>query len=375
MAHEIEIGQDGTAAFVSANTPAWHRLGTVVPGPMTVSDALDLAKLSGWDVRKVPLLAFHPGTVCRDCSAELGAKHDQLCPAALEDGTTIDDERVVDSDDTAIPLGVPFDEAVVRTNPFTGKPEVLSTSGPDWTPIPNELMGETMAAILDQSGAIVDTAGSLRGGLDTFITARMPKGIMVGGVDPVELNLAGLNYFKPGISSEFLITPVRVVCANTQAAALGNHRSRWTFRHTPGAPARVAEAREALSITFDYADAFAEEAEKMIKETLAISKFEELCRELWPAPAEDARSDVKERDDARTTSLLSIYRGETNENIRKGKRGNRWTAFQTVAEYIDHAAPVAGEPDTAAEVRARRALLGKGRELKHAAFELFKVGA
>ncbi|CRK55448.1 Mycobacteriophage Barnyard protein gp56 [Alloactinosynnema sp. L-07] len=373
MAHELEIGQDGTAAFVSANTPAWHRLGTVADGPMSVADALSMAKLDNWDVRMVPLMAAVPGTQCRDCAVDLGKPHDDLCPTGMEDGETTDAGRVVDAFDTEIPLGVPHHRAVVRTSPFTGKPEVLSAGGLDYTPISNELMGETLAAILDQSGAIIDTAGSLRGGLDTFITARLPKGILVGGVDQIELNLAGLNYFQPGRSSEFLVTPVRVVCANTQAAALGHHQSRWAFRHSPSAPARVAEAREALKITFDYADAFHAEAEKMIKETLAIKKFEALCREIWPKPADDARGDVKDRDDQLTTELLSIFKGDTNSNIRKGNRGNHWTGFQTIAEYVDHFAPVRGEAPDAARIRAERAMLGRGRDVKHQAFKLFQV--
>lgn len=371
MAHELEIAQDGTAAFVSANTPAWHRLGTVTDGLMTVADALKAAKLDNWDVRMEPLVAAVATDRCPECAARLGKQHEDTCVTGDHDGE--DDTRTVDEHDTSVPLGVPHHRAVTRVNPFTGLREVLSVGGMDYTPISNELMGETLAAILDQSGAIVDTAGSLRGGLDTFITARMPKGILVGGVDQIELNLAGLNYFQPGRSSEFLVTPVRVVCANTQAAALGNHQSRWAFRHSPSAPVRVAEAREALKITFDYADAFHAEAEKMIKESLAIKKFEELCREIWPKPADDARQDVKDRDDELTSTLLTIYKGDTNSNIRKGNRGNYWTGFQTVAEYLDHFAPVRGEAEDAARTRAERAVLGRGREVKHQAFKLFQV--
>lgn len=373
MPHELEIGADGTAAFVSANTPAWHRLGTVADGPMTVPDALKLAKLADWNVRMEPLVASVAGTACLECSVELGKPHEPLCMTGMEEGDSPGPDRVVDEHDTAMPVGVPGHRAVVRTNPFTGEPEVLSVGGLDYTPIQNEEMGETLTNILDQSGAIIDTAGSLRGGLDTFITARLPKGILVGGVDAMELNIAALNYFQPGRSSEFLITPVRVVCANTQAAALANHQSRWAFRHSPSAPARLAAAREALEITFDYADAFAAEAEKMLKESLAIKKFEELCREIWPKPADDARADVKERDDALTTELLSIFKGDTNSDIRKGNRGNHWTGFQTVAEYLDHRAPVRGNPEDAARVRAERALLGRGLDTKHQAFKLFQV--
>ncbi|WP_051386168.1 DUF932 domain-containing protein [Actinokineospora inagensis] len=366
----IDIGEDGTAAFISANTPAWHRLGTVVPGPMTVADALKLASLDNWAVRLDPVTVPLTGTECPECSAALGDKHTDTCEIGDHEGE--DDSRLVEEDDCVELVGVDDYQAVSRVSPFTGKREVLSVAGRDYTPIPNEVMGETLSAILDQSGAIVDTAGALRGGRDVFITARLPKGILVGGVDRVELNLAGFNYFQPGRASEFLITPVRVVCANTQAAALGNHVSRWSFRHSPAAPAKMAAAREALKITFDYADAFAEEAEKMIKADLAIKDFEAVCREIWPAPDDDARSDVKERDDALTSELMALFKGETNANIGgKRTKGSHWSGFQTVIEYVDHRAPVPGED--AAAARAQRALLGKGNQVKHQAFKLFQV--
>ncbi|ONI87414.1 hypothetical protein ALI22I_23315 [Saccharothrix sp. ALI-22-I] len=371
MAHEIEIHQDGTAAFVSANTPAWHRLGTVADGPMTVAEALKLGKLADWDVRMEPVVATVAGTKCVECLAELGGKHDDMCGVGDHEG--LDDSRIVDADDTAVMVPVPSHRAVIRTNPVTGEPEVLSVGGLDYTPISNEEMGETLQAILDESGAIVDTAGSLRGGLSTFITARLPKGIMVGGVDPVELNLAGFNYFQPGKSSEFLITPVRVVCANTQSAALHNFRSRYTVRHSPNAPQRIIEARQALKITFDYRDAFAEEAEKMINRELGIREFEKLCREIWPAPDSEARADVKDKDDLLTTTLTGIFKGDTNANIGgKRKAGTNWSGYQTVVEYLDHFAPVR-DTDNAARIRAERALTGKGRDTKELAFSLFKV--
>ncbi|MFD8494247.1 DUF932 domain-containing protein [Amycolatopsis sp. NPDC059657] len=371
MSHEIEIFEDGTAAHVSANTPAWHRLGIVAPGPMTVPEALKLGKLANWDVRMEPMVAAVPNGKCVECSKPKGDRHDDLCVTGDHDGQ--DDSRMVDEHDTAMAVEVPNHRAVVRTHPVTGLPEVLSVGGLDYTPISNEVMGETLQALLDESGAIVDTAGSLRGGLDTFITARLPKGILVGGVDPVELNLAGFNYFRPGKSSEFLITPVRVVCANTQAAALYNFRSRYTVRHSPNAPQRILEAREALKISFAYRDAFADEAEKMINADLTIRDFEKLCREIWPAPDQDSNNAVKDRDDLLTTTLMGIFKGETNENIKgKKAKGTHWSGYQTVVEYLDHFAPVRDDQN-AARIRAERALLGKAKDTKEAAFTLFQV--
>jgi Domain of unknown function (DUF932) len=53
-----------------------------------------------------------------------------------------------------------------------------------------------------------------------------------------------------------LVTPVPVVCSNTQSAALSNHESSFSIRHTRNANSAVQTAREALGLTSTYVDAF-----------------------------------------------------------------------------------------------------------------------
>lgn len=66
-------------------------------------------------------------------------------------------------------------------------------------------------------------------------------------------------------------TPVRVVCANTERAALRNHRSEYTFRHSPGLAGKIAEARAALKINVAWTETFQAEAESMISDEPAGS--------------------------------------------------------------------------------------------------------
>ena len=48
--------------------------------------------------------------------------------------------------------------------------------------------------LVDESGAHFDTAGSLRGGREVFVTMRMPNHMTVGGVDRVDHNIAALGF-------------------------------------------------------------------------------------------------------------------------------------------------------------------------------------
>lgn len=73
----------------------------------------------------------------------------------------------------------------------------------------------------------------------------------------------------------------RVVCGNTQRAALGNASATFKVRHTENAGDRVQEARDALDLTWKCVAAFEVEAEKMIQGQLAEEAFRKVCDEIW----------------------------------------------------------------------------------------------
>ena len=213
MAHQIET-HGSEAAAIFARTDAWHRLGTTVRDrAFTAEEAMTLGHLGGWRVRKAPLIAHE----------------------VTADGvTTIDAPGY----------------ATVRDNPFTGRAEALGVVGAGYEPLQNEDHAEFLNNLADQSGAVFDTAGSLRGGRQVFITMQLPDSLTIGGTDAVDLNIAALNSHDGSGAFRILVTPVRVVCANTQAAALAAHASSFSIRHTRNAKAAVAAARDALGLTF-----------------------------------------------------------------------------------------------------------------------------
>ncbi|WP_159701474.1 DUF932 domain-containing protein [Arthrobacter sp. 18067] len=337
MTHRIEIFQNGTAAFVSAREDAWHRLGTVTKGAMNAQEALDLALLTNWDVRKVAL---------------------RTEPMLSEEGVTT--------------LSVPDQFATVRTNPVSGTPDVLGVVGKKYQPIQNEEHTHLLNALVDESGAHFETAGSLKGGREVFVTMKMPQHMNIGGVDCVDLYLAALNSHDGSSAFRFLVTPVRVVCANTQAAALRAARSTFSVRHTRGASAAIAQARQALGLTFKYQDAFQIEAEQMIEQTLTDVAFMGIVDKLFPAPSSDAPATTQRRHTDRTNELERLF---TEANTNKAIRGTRWAGYQAVTEYVDHFAPVQRNKWTTSldTARAMRALSAPVVNLKSRAFELLKA--
>jgi phage/plasmid-like protein (TIGR03299 family) len=300
MAHQIETF-GGQATAIYARTDPWHRLGTTVQGrAFTADEAMTLGHLGGWQVRKIPLTATEP----------------------TRDGVTT--------------IPVPG-YATVRDNPFTGLPEALGVVGDLYTPMQNEDHATFLNTLADESGAIFDTAGSLNGGRQVFITMRLPDTMKVGGTDLVDVNIAALNSHDGSSPFRILVTPIRVVCANTQAAAIRDHLSSFAVRHTRNAKATLQQARDAIGLTFAYHAAFEAEAERLIQTTMTDATFDHLISTVFGQPDSDATARTQTAERKRRDRLHHLF---GDADTQAGIRGTAWAGYQAVAEYIDHFAPV-----------------------------------
>jgi phage/plasmid-like protein (TIGR03299 family) len=318
-------------SFITARQSAWHRLGTVTDDCFTAEDALKKAHLADWNVRK---------------------------------------ELV----QTASGLLLPNTYALIRDNPYVdGQIDALTengrTVGNQYVPIQNEAHCDLLNALVDEGGAHFETAGSIRNGKEVFVTLKLPETMKIGGVDEVETYIAAINNHEGTAAFKLITTPTRIVCANTQAAALKNARSSFNIRHTVNGPKAIQEAREALGLTFKYIDDFQAEAEKMIQQTMTEAKFMEIVDQLVGKPdltkpdARSTKSLVKVRDDM----LWSFLESDTNDNIR----GTNWAAYQAVTEFADWMYPVRGEDK--GTKRALRTVTGGNDDLKTKAFSLLSV--
>lgn len=332
MAHELDTNE-GVTSFVTARQPAWHRLGTVLDHKFTAEEAMTAAHLGGWNVRKAPL-------------------------------TAITDDGIME---------VPNEYASIRTNPITGKVDILGVVGEKYTPIQNEAHAALLNTLVDESGAHFETAGALRGGRETFVTMKMPETMRLGDQqDSVDIYLSALNSHDGSSAFRFLVTPVRIVCANTQAAALGSAKASFAIRHTINAPSLVGEARDAMGMTFAYVEEFEREAQAMIARTMQDAEITAYADRLFQvADAGSARVQATRAEHAAAVVNLAQF-STTMGDITN----TRWGAYQAVTEYIDHFVQVRGKSEggNMQDARARRALTSNSTlHLKQRAFSLALV--
>lgn len=376
MSHEIEQLADGSAAFVTAREPAWHRLGAVAPGPMTAAEMLDLAQLSGWDVRRgLGMSAMVPTGRCQECNRAEGAKHTQKCPVPGEEGrNTPADDRSVTADDTADLLPIGGWAPVIRTNPVSKDIDVLGVASESYPIItPEELAEFGESIILQSGGAVWETAGSLRAGQDVFMTCKLPEGIRVGGVDDLDLYLALNNNYSGRSALEVITTPVRIVCANTQRVALAGAKSRYAYRHTSQLRDRLEQARTSLRLSFDYSKVFAGQAEAMINTTMTGQQFDRYIAKVWPDRFAGPIAEWRAPQARQFEDLQALFKSaDTQENIR----GTVWAGWQSVVEWLDWQVPVTGQGEDLVkiqDVRALRTWDGTYDQVKQDAFKLARA--
>lgn len=348
MAHELDI-TDGQVSFANSRSDAWHRLGQSVGHAMTAREALHAAQLAGWNVRKMPL--------------------------QIPQQPVIDNTGIIT---TPAPLAVPDFYATVRTNPVNGRLDILGVVGSKYEPVQNEASCDLLDALVDQSGgAHFETAGALRGGRETFVTMKLPNTMVFDGKDGTkdrtDFYLAALNSHDGSSAFRFLVSPVRIVCANTQSAAIGSAKASFSIRHTGGARASIQEARQALKVSWRYIEAFEAEAAQLYTTPMDTEEMRRFAHTLLEVDSAGTAATLRHRQE-RANGIVKLW---TSSPTIAPIAGTRWAAYNAVTEYLDHVVPVRGArtaaaANTARALRTVTAAAGSG-SLKAQAFRLLQT--
>lgn len=346
MSHDLET-VNGTTFFADSRDDAWHQLGQKVGRNMTAEEVMEFAHLGGWNVRKVPM----------------------TIPAEVGDNGVFGE------------LEVPDQFAVVRTNPLTGGRDYLGVVGSVYDPIQNEANAEFLQLLADEFGAPFETAGSLANGRDVFITMKLPHTMEIAGndgfVDKTEYYLAALNNHTGQSAFRVILSPVRIVCRNTQQMALRAAKTSWKIRHTENATARVEEARQSLSITWKSIDVIDQEFRRLSEIPVTVKEATVFAEQLVELDTVDPDGGAATRRRNASGQIVNLFQ---NSPTITPVGGTRYALYNAVSEYVDWYQGVRGVgPDaTDAQKQDARALrsireLENSSTLKSKAFNLLRV--
>jgi len=249
---------------------------------------------------------------------------------------------------------VPGHFATVRTD----NDHVLGMVGPRYHVIQNQAgldLFDTAAA----AGAIeYGRAGTFKAGAITWLQAKLPNSIKVGP-DEVDRFLLLANTHDGSGNLRILLTPIRVVCRNTLAAALDSDAG-MSIRHTASASAKVRAATAAIQVAGRYYAQFQDVANVMFSKRLGLSETRSAIESIFPA-----------KDDAETSTRLDNVRAKVLDLIETGKgqyaiRGTAWGVYNAVAEYTDHHRSTRGDDSN----RLESSWFGSGAGIKKRAFDV-----
>ncbi len=287
MAHEVE-----TMAY--ANAVPWHGLGTQVTDDLNAEEFLVAAGLN-WQVEKRPMVVTNP------------------------DGSTFE---------------VPDRFALCRDsdNRFMS---VVSTW---WHPVQNSEILGFMDSYVRAGGATLETAGSLRNGKVIWALARLGHDFEVTPGDKVRGYLLMTGSHEVGRATVGRTTTVRVVCANTLAAAEAD-RGEIHFRQHHGkafdietAKEQVGEAHEQLRLAESQAKILAGLKIKMqdAVDKVLLPVFSPDFEMPKPLPKGKTKRDMLPRPIRKIMESIETAPGAIPDN--------GWGILNGVTHWADHVA-------------------------------------
>ena len=254
--------------------------------------------------------------------------------------------------------------ATTRVN-SDGSASVLGITSPTYSIVQNRDSADLIDGITYEAGAIIDSAGEIKGGKRIYVAARMPETVSVGKIDPVDTFLLITNGHDGthGLSVE--IKHLRLLCTNGMTGWA--RFASMTLRHTSRMDVRVEQIRQTMGLVYKEAAGFSTWAEGLLDNAITDRQFDQIIQAAFPVLTDDDATERQVNAAQRTRDALhSIWSGPTQENIH----GTAWGAYQAFVEYAQWGRNVRANGQDADIARAERQLLGASDRLTERALHL-----
>lgn len=296
MAHMITK----TDRLVLTGKPAWHGLGTVVADAPNVWEAMKVANL-GWEVKLFPVFA----------------QADDAC------------------------IRVPNRFATVRSDTM----DVLGTVSHNYRVCQNVQIAKLIDELADANACPrIESAGSLRGGRDVFFLVRLGSFFADSKrKDEVERYMCFLNSHDGLGMLGMLPTTIRVVCKNTQQAALSLGKAVFTeIRHVPNFQAQFESAAKNVINVMRTHESYEAAVQALAAKKFDKTKTEEFFKEVFMA-IEGNRAVREDTDKVRARAVKQmeawLNNMDVDDNSVSTTRGTAWHALNAVTYWADHQRP------------------------------------
>lgn len=280
MAHKVE-------KMVFAGATPWHGLGTEINQETSFWDAFELAGLD-WEVDTKPLFTGD------------GEKVSHRAAYRVSDG------------------------------------RILGIVGKRWTPLQNRDAFEIFEPLVDAGEMVIHTAGSLRNGERIWALCQLNQdnSEIVAGDEVAKFVLLS-NGHDGKLAVHFGFTPIRVVCANTEALARGSKASKLIrVRHSRFVKQNVQDLRNVMNFANQEFEATAEQYRYLASKGINSEDLDKYIK-IVLGIGEKSADEMTTRSKNIVSSIEDLFESGRGSDIA-GVRGTYWGAYNAVTEYLNY---------------------------------------
>jgi len=238
---------------------------------------------------------------------------------------------------------------------------VLDVTGKKYIPHQNSEVMDFFQEYVAAGDMFIDVAGSLNGGKQIWVLAKMQAQFNLPGKDNVGGYVLLMNPHQYGKGMIAKMTAIRVVCQNTLTAALGAGGASIKVWHTKEFnQARQQEAKEKLGIAKERFDAFKTDATTLSKTKIDMKDAVKIFAQVTGGDPTDSREDQSPT----VRRLADLFEGQGMGADLQSALGTGWGALNAVTQWVDH------EYGRSPNARLNNAWLGRGEQMKRQAMAL-----
>lgn len=235
--------------------------------------------------------------------------------------------------------------------------KILGVTGNRYVPVQNIEAFTFMDSLVDEGLMRYHTAGSLRGGKNIWMLAKIGQVEILPG-DAVDKFLFLYNSHDGSRALRCFFTATRVVCANTAAIALSEGKGQGLYlRHTASIHDKLVEGKQILGIAQNEFKNFEDFAKRLVSKQVTVKQVETFISALFPDPPEHIKNS---RVGEKRELFLELFEQGIGQDI-KGVAGTGWALYNALVEFSNYKNPARGK--SAQERRFESSILGASTSL------------
>ncbi|WP_188187528.1 DUF932 domain-containing protein [Nonomuraea sp. SYSU D8015] len=185
----------------------------------------------------------------------------------------------------------------------------------------------------------IGSAGLLKGGAQAWVSVEVPENIKTPeGVD-FRPNLLATTSFDGSLATTYKNVVTVVVCDNTHAVAMREKGQAFKVRHSSKSLNKIQDARAALNIVYDTADAFQQEVKRLCETTVTDKQWAAFMNELVPVPTDPKKKQGITMAENKRAEYAQLWNWD--ERVSPWKN-TAWGVLQAVNTYDHHKGIVKG---------------------------------